>query len=176
MNLLMPETSWFFDSAEAVQRLRSAAAAGAETPWRPFSRVIGRGGGTDCVGWIEHLFTAAGAVRALSFPRTKADYSRHVHNDRILDYLRGKNHCDSQSAYLAERFAEFPIVERGFEVPALIGDLIILRTGVGLYHMPVMLDARLFTHCAAPFGVSEGDIGAPNYRDHLVAHFRARAL
>lgn len=122
----------------------------------------------------------AGAIEPFTFPRTGADYSRHVHNDRILNVLRGKDD-DPQSATVAARFAELSIIEGDFAETPMPGDILILkdgseRTGLGVWHMPVMMTQRKFFHCVPRLGVCEGNIDDPTWRNHLVAHFRARAL
>ena len=186
-----PAPPWFFSDAAAVQRLCTEAESWRNTPFRFGSRAKGIGGGTDCVGFCEAVLLAAGAVTQFNFQRRPEDKSRHVHNDRILNYLRGSARAsrapagaspddlpiDPQSAYLAERFAELP--SSILDSPSsqfFPGDILILKTGVGLYHMPVMITATAFMQCAFPDGVTEGDITAPNYHDYLVAAFRARAL
>jgi cell wall-associated NlpC family hydrolase len=174
----------FFSDAEAVQRLRAAAADWRGTPFHFDARAKGKGGGVDCVGLVEEIMAAAGLER-FHFKRAPGDNSRHVYNEKILQYLRGQRSDDEgQSKRLAEIFAELPLPEKKkrtafvhyYEPPFMPGDLIVMKTGRGLYHMPVMLSATAFIHCAFPNGVSEGDILAPNYQDYLVAAFRARSL
>lgn len=169
------EADWFFSDPAAVARLVAEAHA---LRGKPFHQVT-----NDCVWLAERLHVASGSVAAFNFPRTPTDYSRHVHNDKILDYLRGE-HSDPQSASLAQTFAELPLPEKkqlsafrfDYEPPFMPGDLLIMRTGKGLYHMPVMITDRAFIQCAYPDGVSEGDILAPNYRGYLIALFRARKI
>lgn len=165
----------FFSDAGAVQRLRTEAAKLRGTRFMVKDR--------DCIWLAESLHVAGGSVKAFNFPRSDADYSRHVHNNKIFDYLRGLAD-DPQSKILSERFVELALPEKKqlsayrfeYQPPFMCGDLIILRTGKGLWHMPVMLNDRAFMQCVAPDGVTEGDILAPNYHAHLVAVFRARAL
>jgi cell wall-associated NlpC family hydrolase len=175
--------SFYFEDAEAVHRLRTEAAQWRGTGFYPYSKA--KGGGVDCVGLCEALLSAAGAIPAdLSFPRAPADYSRHVHNDKILNYLRGNVADDPQSTLLARMFAELPKPERkqlsafryDYEPQLMPGDVLILKGGVGIFHMPVMLSDRSFIQSAYPDGVSEGDIGDSNYEPFIVAVFRARAL
>lgn len=176
---------WFFDDAEAVQRLRAAAAA---LRGKPFSK-----GHNDCVWLAEALHVAAGSVTGFNFERRPEDYSRHVHNDRILNFLRGTatiaetGKIDPQSVSLAERFVELELPTKNqlsffrftYEPPFMPGDLLIMKsaskTNRGVWHMPVMLDDHTFVQCAFPRGVTQGDITDPNYRDILEAVFRARA-
>jgi cell wall-associated NlpC family hydrolase len=173
---------WFFADESRVALLLSAAEEWNLTPFRFGSRAKGKDGGIDCVGLVEEIMAAAGIER-FHFERTPADNSRHVYNEKILDYLRGK-YPDPQSKRLLEIFAELdPLPEKKqrtafihyYEPPFLPGDLLIMKTGRGLYHMPVMLTETTFIQCAFPGGVSEGDILAPNYQDYLVAAFRARS-
>jgi cell wall-associated NlpC family hydrolase len=168
---------WFFSSAAAVQQLITECESWRRTPFRFGSRAKGIGGGTDCVGFCEAVMLAAGAVTQFNFPRGPEDNSRHVHNDKILNYLRGKID-DPQSAYLASRFAELPFIPQpsAFNLSLMPGDLLILKTGRGLYHMPIMMSSTAFMQCAYPQGVTEGDITAPNYRAYLVTAFRARGV
>jgi len=173
----------FFSDATRVQALRIAAASWRLTPFRFGSRAKGKSGGIDCVGLVEELMASAGIER-FHFERTPADNSRHVYNEKILNYLRGKIPGDPQSAILHSRFEELaPLPEKKqrtafihyYDPPFMPGDLLIMKTGKGLYHMPVLLGQAAFIQCAFPNGVSEGDILAPNYQDYLVAAFRARA-
>lgn len=172
--------TWHFEDAARVQALRSAAASWEKTPFAPFANAKGPHGGIDCVGYGEALLAASG-IGDFNFPRTPQDYSRNVHNDKILNMLRGK-HEDPQSAILAARFAEFPSGDdNAFTEPPMVGDLLVLkdgsdRTGLGVWHLPIMLTHRKFTHCAPRLGVSEGNIDDSTYRRLLVAHFRARSL
>jgi cell wall-associated NlpC family hydrolase len=55
------------------------------------------------------------------------------------------------------------------------GDLLILRNA-GEFHLPIVLEGRIFIHCSRPFGAQLGDIHDPTFSFHLDAHFRARAL
>lgn len=171
---------FFFDDAEAVQRLRNAFAEWRGTPFRPFSRAKGEGGGIDCVGFAEELLHAAGAVEKFTFPRSSADYqgNAELRAAKVLRYLRGEIEDDAQSAELARRFAELELpVERVTNPNGLLfqpGDLLVLQHG-SMFHLPVTLDGRRFAHCAYPNGVDEGNIHDPTFSRHLVAHFRARA-
>jgi cell wall-associated NlpC family hydrolase len=161
--------SHFFSDATRVQALRSECESWRRTPFRFGSSAKGIDGGTDCVGFCEAVLVAAGVFASFNFPRTPADNSRHVHNDKILNYLRGKID-DPQSVYLSRCFEELPLTE------FMSGDLLLLRTGKGLWHMCVMLSSTAFMQCAFPDGVTEGNITTSNYRKYLVAAFRARAL
>jgi hypothetical protein len=181
---------WFFSDPAAVAKLyreafdwtHDRAGRRAPTPFRFGSSVKGATGGTDCVGLVEQLMAASGIER-FNFPREPIDNSRHAHNDKILNYLRGQ-HADPQSKILAARFAELPLPEKKkrsafllyYDPPFMPGDLLIMKTGKGLWHMPVMMNDHVFIQCAFPDGVSEGDILAPNYHGYLVALFRARNL
>jgi cell wall-associated NlpC family hydrolase len=173
---------WYFENAAAVQRLRSAAAEWEGTPFRPFSRAKGEGGGIDCVGFCEEVFVAAGVVQPFSFPRTDADYQSHRTALRILDYLRGKVTDDPQSAQIGAIFAEIrlPQLADGGDAtnlyPGLFmpGDLLVLRDE-GQIHLPIVLRGRRFVHCMRPDGVSEGTIHDTTFSAHFVAMFRARA-
>lgn len=122
---------------------------------------------------------AAAGIESFSIPRTEADYSRHIHNDRILDYLRGRTD-DPQSLGIAARFAELPVIENDPIEPLMAGDVLVLkhgseRTMLGVWHMPVMMTHRKFMHCAPGVGVNEGNIDDSTYRQRLKAHFRARS-
>jgi hypothetical protein len=54
------------------------------------------------------------------------------------------------------------------------GDLLIIRPRTGIWHLPIMLNDRMFVHCAYPGGVTEGDITQEDFRSRIVAAFRAR--
>lgn len=165
--------AWFFEDALAVQRLCKAAAEWDKTPFRENSRAQGERGGIDCVGLVEVLLTAAGVAgnEPFTFARSSADYSPHLPNPRILRYLRGRDD-DPQSKRLAAIFAEITNNASGY----MPGDLLILRTGKGLYHMPVATDTHgRFVHCLRPLGVERGTMQDSTFAKHVVAHFRAVA-
>ena len=162
---------WFFEDPDRAAALIAEAKTWRGTPFRRGSSAKGAGGGIDCVGLDESLLFAVGAVPKFNFPRDrKRDYSRHVYNDRILKYLRGQFE-DPQSKILASRLAEL-----AKDIALMTGDILILKTGVDLYHMPIVLDPPRFIQCAFPHGVSEADITDPQYRDKLVTIFRVLAV
>lgn len=176
--------NWFFDDPAAVELLIAACESCLDTPFRFGSRAPGIDGGLDCTSFLEVVMVKTGAAPEFKFQRRRRDMSPHVFNERIPNYFRGKDE-DPQSAVLAARFAELDLGGSGspstiatrseiaFHLP---GDIVILKTGKGLFHLLCMTSATAFMQCAFPDGVTEGDIGAPNYRKHLVAAFRARAL
>ena len=168
--------TWFFDDPNRAATLIAEAYSWAGTPFAEFSRAKGRHGGIDCAGFCEEVTAAAGLER-FAFDRTEHDYSRHVHNDKILNHLRGlaDNHASTE---LAARWTELPVVNGAFIDQPMVGDLLIMkdggRSGRGVFHMPIMVSPVLFMHCAPRLGVLEGQIDDPTYSDHLAAHFRAR--
>lgn len=185
--------AWFFDDATAVQKLRTEAvgpdgkSGWLDTPYFKFSCVKGRDGGVDCAGLPRPLFVAAGlgasyldAGLLFEFQRTSADYQSHRTMFRILRLLRGEMAAvDPQSAALAEIFAELELPKESLcNLPPerfMPGDLLVLRQG-GQFHLPIVLDGRVFIHCFSPGGVQLGDIHDPTFSKHLDAHFRARAI
>ncbi len=175
--------TWFFENADAVQRLEMAFAELAGTPFRPHSFAPGPGGGIDCVGFCEYSMVRTGAVEPFTFPRTDADYQSHRTPVRILRYLRGEEAADDpQSAVLAARFEEIllPQLEAGEtenldEALFLPGDMVVLREA-GQVHLPIIRAGRQFVHCLNPHGVQEGNLHDPTFSKHFVALFRARAL
>jgi hypothetical protein len=171
---------WYFEDESRVALLRQRAHELKDTPFRAFSNAPGPGGGMDCVAFAEALHVAPGTVEPFTFPRSSKDYSRHVHNDKILNTLRGL--VDShESRLLSATFAELPLSDLRPPISDLMagdlmaGDVVVMKTGRGQWHLPVMLDARTFAQCAYPDGVSEADITQPDYADAVVAVFRARA-
>lgn len=168
---------WFFEDADAARKLRNECESWRGTPFAYFSRAKGPHGGIDCLGFVEEV-TAAVGLESWTFERTNEDYSRHVHNDKILKHLRGQVD-DPASATLFARWAEFMVVEEHFTEQPMTGDLLILKDaggrGNGVFHMPIMINGSIFMHCAPPIGVLEGQIDDPTYRTRLYAHFRARA-
>ena len=159
---------WHFDDPEHVARLRHECREWHHTPFHFGSRAKGRTGGTDCVGFCEGVTSACG-LESFNFKRWPSDNSRHVYNAKILLYLRG-TFPDPQSKILGARWVEKP------EKNLMAGDLVLMKTGKGLWHMCVMLDMAAFMQCAHPDGVTEGTITAPNYSDHVETFFRARAV
>lgn len=181
----MTNSLFAFEDPALVVLLEAELDSWRGTPFHFDSRAKGPGGGIDCVGFCECVMCAVGVTPAFMFPRTPADNSLHVHNDKILRYLRGEAAEDPQSALLARIFAELPppikkpVGAFGCELePALLpGDLLIMRAaGRGLWHMPIMRNARSFMQCAFPDGVSEADVTQSDYHKRIEAVFRARAL
>lgn len=175
---------YHFDQPNAVSVFQAEIRTWPGTPFHQGGRSKGKGGGTDCVGFVELVLNAVGLLPEMVFQREEQDFSLHVHNDKILNYLRGKR-PEPESGFLASIFEELKIddvVPKSkkwpffYESRAMPGDLLIIRTGVGQWHMPLMYDNRSFFHCAFPQGVTEGDITAPNYREKTKAIFRARAV
>lgn len=162
---------YFFDDLENVDLLRAAAQQCHGTPFRKGSCAPGVGGGMDCVALCEFILFTSGAVPQFQFPRRDRDYSPHVANDRILKYFRGQIEDDRQSAMLKKRFAEL-----NSDVDLMPGDVLVMKDGVALYHLPIVIDPPRCLQCASPDGVSECDAGDPQYREKIVTIFRARAL
>lgn len=179
--------TWHFEDARHVELLVTEGQSWRGTPFAQNSRAKGEGGGIDCAGFCEVLMLASLAIAApFDFPRTRADYEGHLHNDKILDYLRGRAD-DEQSQILAARFAELTNIDELIPVAAwphgrvvhtglIAGDLLIIEARHGVWHMPVMMSDRSFMHSAFPLGVSEGDVTQGDFRDRLRAVFRARTL
>lgn len=169
--------NWFFEDEGRVFLLRAEAYSWTGTPFAYFSRAKGVNGGIDCLGLIEEITAAVGLER-FAFERTDADYSRHIHNDKILNNLRGLDDTEA-SATLKARWSELQVVDGEFTEAPMVGDLPIYKDagvrGNGVFHMPIMITSSLFIHCAPRLGVIEGQIDDPTYANHLVAHFRARA-
>jgi hypothetical protein len=195
-----PATPWFFDSPAAVAKLLRAVEKRKNTPWAENSRACGPGGGYDCENYIEDIALEVGVIDGpFDFPRTDSDFRSHVHNTKFLNYLRGKfvipsevegprcETIDPRSLRLAQIFAELDIDEL---VPIarwpdelvrstglMPGDLLVIKAHIpGVWHLPMMISDRTFTHCAAPDGVSQGDVTQGDYRSQLRAAFRARAV
>jgi cell wall-associated NlpC family hydrolase len=164
---------WYFSDPEKSKALILEAEDWYQkrTPWRRNSCAKGAGGGSDCAFFAQAVLQHAGAIPRFSFPRRPRDYSPHIYNEKILGYLRGTIH-DPQSRVLAAIFAELP----PDTWPLMTGDLIAMKSGVELYHFPIVTEPPRFVQCAAPEGVSKGDAGDPFYRKMIVAVFRARSL
>jgi hypothetical protein len=175
---------WYFRNPENVSRLFAQRAHWEGTPFRKGSCVPGPAGGSDCVCLAESMLHGAGAVPRFHFPRKSHDYSEHVIHRRVLEYLRGHGRLadgsiDPQSLELGRYFAELPelaALDRDEIIPLLLpGDIPILKSGVDLFHMPIMMQPPLFSQCIFPAGVCEGQINDPQYHEHLVTLFRVRA-
>jgi hypothetical protein len=211
-----PNEKWFYSDPAKVVLHNTEAISWRGTPFVGRGRSKGKGGGIDCVGFIEENHAAAGIER-FNFPREEGDFHPHNHNDKILNFLRGKATIDNglapdepqvvksgnvtisvespaaekrvidpQSKILAARFAELN-VEEMFEksktwphpimTRLMPGDMVIMRGGIGIWHITSMLDERNFIHCAWPGGVTQPtDITPPNYQKAVKAIFRARLL
>jgi hypothetical protein len=181
----------YFSDAARRETFRAVGYSWLGTPFREHSRAKGLGGGIDCVGFIEEWFFEAGAAPRFNFPRTDGDYKSHLHNTRILSFLRGAD-PDPQSAILHSLFVELTNLDELVPVAAwprpanhtgntglITGDLLVIKAKIpGVWHLPAMLDDRMFLHCAwAPSGggVTEGDITQGDIRERLRAVFRLRA-
>lgn len=177
----------FFLDPDRAARFRAIWKTWDGTPFAAHSRAKGPGGGIDCVAVQEETLFEVGAVPRFHFPRSDGDYKSHVHNTRILAFVRGQD-PDPQSAVLAERFAELTNLDELVPIPnwperqvfntgLMTGDLAVIQSMIpGVWHLVAMQDDRIFKHCAYPLGVTEGDITQREYRDRLKAVFRCRAL
>jgi cell wall-associated NlpC family hydrolase len=170
--------NWYFEDPTRAAALIAAARSWRGTPFAMFSRAKGPHGGVDCVAFVEEVTAAAGLER-FDLGRTDEDYSRHVHNDKILNHFRGLAD-NPNSVVIARRWDELP--EKLRSAP-MVGDILICKDGGrigdrgnGVFHMPIMVSPTIFMHCAPKLGVAEGQIDDPTYSDHIVAHFRARGL
>lgn len=182
-----PPRRWHFEDARHVDLLIAEAQSWRGTPFVQDSCAKGESGGAYCVSFAEALMLATGAIsQPFEIATTRADYNGHVHNDKILRFLRGQDE-DPKSAILAARFAELDGIDELIPVASwpnrrvlntglLSGDLLIIEARHGVWHMPVMMNDRSFMQCAFPLGVSEGDVTQDDYRDRLRAVFRARAI
>jgi hypothetical protein len=182
-----PAARWFFEDAEAVQRLCAARAKWLGTAFAQNSKAPGHDGGIDCVGLLEEVLGRDAGVdrgEAFVFPRTSADYQSHRTELRVLKYLRGEYADDPQSARLARIFAELRLPNERTNLHTALflpGDLLVLRTkrevpGHGtMFHLCIMTESPRFLHCAYPTGVQESNIHDPTFSKHIDAFFRARA-
>jgi hypothetical protein len=192
----------FFSDPDHVAALLAAVEKRKGTPWGENSRAPGPGGGYDCETYIEDIALEIGLIdRPFDFPRASSDFGGHAHNTKFLNYLRGSAR-DSRAASGDSPDALPPIDPRSLRLAAIFeeldvdqlvpiarwpdklvvstglmpGDLLIVKAPIpGVWHMPIMLNDRTFTQCAAPLGVSQGDVTQADYRDRLKAAFRARA-
>jgi cell wall-associated NlpC family hydrolase len=184
----------YFDDAKAALALRLEALSWLGTPFREYyqdqieagkfpDQVIelkGAGGGIDCIGLVQEVFSRIGASDKFVFVREAADYQSHQTGQKILDWLRGKAD-DPQSGTLAKILVELAIPKevtdplsetpRDFFKP---GDILVMQHG-SLFHMPVIYDDDLhFINALPRLGVTEGTIQDSSYSKHLVAVFRLR--
>jgi cell wall-associated NlpC family hydrolase len=191
-------TPSYFDDPIAAKKLRDEALSWIGTPFRQYYQqdleagrakfgaavaaldVKGLGGGIDCVGLVQEIFTRSGATQKWIFPRTSADYQSHQLGEKILDWLRGKA-ADPQSEMLGQILVELKIPDavkdpdaetpRDFFKP---GDILVMKHGA-LFHMPVIVDNDLhFVNAVPRLGVIEGTIQDSSYSTHLVAAFRLK--
>jgi cell wall-associated NlpC family hydrolase len=186
----------YFDNARAALALRKEALSWLGTPFREYYQdeieaareqfpdipieVKGQGGGIDCIGLVQELFSRTGASQKFIFKREEADYQSHRTGEKILDWMRGKVN-DRQSKRLSEILVELEIPEavtdplsetpRDFFKP---GDILVMQHG-SLFHMPVIYDNDLhFVNALPRLGVIEGTIQDASFNQHLVAVFRLK--
>jgi hypothetical protein len=167
---------WFFSDPEKAAELVAEARSWFGTRFHFYSRM--KGAGVDCVGFCEEVTAAIGLER-WAFDRKPDDYSRHVERNTIVKLLRGQEHHPA-AAILAARWHEFEVNDHAFTEPPMVGDLVLYRDGnerlgVGVFHMGLMTNDKIFMQCAPRLNVCEAQIDDPTYGDHLFAHFRARA-
>lgn len=190
-------TPSFFDDPEKQALLLAVIAGWQGTPFARFSQAKGPHGGIDCEKYAELVYVEVGVLDApVEVPHTEADYNLTLHNNRLLDFIRGKA-ADPRSAGIGARFAELPVREFRFEQRAaeafgsrkiqmfherpMIGDLVIGRNetaavrdhGENLWHIGIMTGPTKFTNCTV-LGVREGSIQDITYHRHFCAHFRPR--
>jgi cell wall-associated NlpC family hydrolase len=186
----------YFDNARAALALRQEALSWLGTPFREYYQdeieaaksrfpdisieVKGQGGGIDCIGLVQELFSRTGATEAFVFKREESDYQSHGTGEKILDWMRGKLD-DPQSKRLAEILVELKIpgavtdplgeTPRDFFKP---GDILVMQHG-SLFHLPVIYDDALhFVNALPRLGVIEGTIQDASFNKHLVAAFRLK--
>jgi cell wall-associated NlpC family hydrolase len=186
----------YFDNARAANALRQEALSWVGTPFREYYQdeieaaraqfpdipieVKGQGGGIDCIGLVQEIFSRIEATEAFVFKREEADYESHGTGEKILDWMRGKLD-DPQSKRLAEILIEVKIPEavtdplaetpRDFFKP---GDILVMQHG-SLFHLPVIYDNDLhFVNALPRLGVIEGTIQDSSFNKHLVAVFRLK--
>jgi cell wall-associated NlpC family hydrolase len=184
----------YFDDARAARKLRQEALSWIGTPFReyyqeeleahraqyPGQKLDLKGGGIDCIGLTQEIFSRIGATDKFVFARDAADYQSHQTGEKILDWLRGKVD-DPQSKRLSEILTELEIppdvkdplrdTPRDFFKP---GDILVMQHG-SLFHMPVIYDDQLhFVNALPRMGVIEGTIQDSTFSKHLVAVFRLK--
>lgn len=177
--------TWFFEDPVNRAALQAELPTWRPTPFHQGGMVKSKGGGTDCVGFVQMALFAVKLLPEFAFPRSESDFKGHAHNTKILEYLRGQRSDTGESALLASIFAELAVDE---VLPpskwparvishAMTGDVLVMKgDAAGVWHLPIMFDDRRFYHCAWPNGVTEGDATQPFYRDRIKAIFRARAI
>ena len=174
---------WHFENPEHVEQLRAEAKSWLGTPFFPFSRAKGPGGGIDCVGLAEALMIASGvfAPNEFRFPRRASDYQSNSTENKILEYLRGQIWRDPQSGRLAHIFSEIQLPESKSNIDQRLfmpGDILVMKRGRvaagAMFHMPIVLGGLTFIDAHSRTGVSEGHLHDPTFSDHYEACFRAR--
>jgi len=182
----------YFDHPLAAMKLREEALSWLGTPFSEYDQetieearklqpqLEVKGGGIDCIGLVQEIFSRIGATDKFIFKRTSADYQSHQTGDKILDWLRGKVD-DPQSKTLAQILVELSIPEEVIDSKAVTprdffkpGDILVMQHG-SLFHMPVIYDNDLhFVNAIPRLGVVEGTIQDSTYSKHLVAVFRLK--
>jgi cell wall-associated NlpC family hydrolase len=177
----------YFDDPLQAQKLHKEAISWlgtpfAECPFLPGKRcdLKGMGGGIDCIGLAQEIFSRIGATEEFVFPRSAADYQSNQLGQKVLTWLRGGADTP-ESKRLREILVELQIpsavtdpvadTPRDFFKP---GDILVMRKK-GLFHMPVIYDEGLhFVNALPRRGVIEGTVQDSSYSVHLVAAFRLK--
>jgi cell wall-associated NlpC family hydrolase len=180
----------FFDDPVIAAALLDEARSWIGTPFREYYQqtvdlglvidLKGIGGGIDCVGLVQEIFSRVGATHTFLFKREPADYQSHQMGEKVIDWMRGVAD-DSQSKQLGQMFVELEIpvgvidpiavTPRDFFTP---GDICVLQHG-SLFHLPVIIDDDLHMVSALPrIGVVQGTIQDSTFSRHLVAVFRLK--
>ena len=121
----MPDA--FYASPARRAALRSAAAQWLGTPFRANSRVMGAGGGVDCVRLAYSVHLAAGAFDPFEVGTLPLNWHRHHDESGILDFF-GQEHVRDR---LKMHDPEDPPAE---------GDLVTVRVGRCVHHLGTVVD------------------------------------
>lgn len=121
-----------------------------------------KGGGADCIQFIERSLFAVGAIGPVTFPK-------YVTRGGGAEMLR----------VLIERMSAVPRLQcvwsrpHGLPKPEIKrGDVLIISTGTALHHAVIVAEPPVIWHNLT--GVAEGNLFDPIVQKHTFAIYRAR--
>lgn len=157
----------YFSTAARCLALRAEAVEWLETPFRENSAARGLRGGADCLRLAEELAIALGVITERgAFPATPMDYSLHVKESKITEWLDGLAD-DPHSQMIATIYKR---IEQG--APAAAGDLVCFRVGHCVAHLGTALDAHWMSHTMRPIGADIVRFDDATFKDRLEVVYR----
>lgn len=150
--------NYFFDNPESRTALLDELRSWAGTPFAPRQAV--KGGGVDCVHFVERALVNVGAMAAITWP----NYVIHGGGAEML-------------AAFEKFMAGIPEFDnRGRNADLRTGDVLLCSTGRAYHHLGIVGVLPTVWHSLPSCGVCEGNVGEKLVREHLRSAYRVKRL